>query len=177
MMKGTVEEFSQKLNNRFAQPDHRRWQLAQLSSIEYKGNAGAYIEEFEQILQQVSERLLDDSVVSFMKRLTFEIRQKYIGNQDNFQSIETMYASLMRYKAFNQNNKIATARKTIQEDKKDFDRKSKPYCVYGKKRGHVRESCWKLNNNKEDEIVLESENSAMMALEARREKTNGFLVD
>jgi hypothetical protein len=88
-----------------------------------------------------------------------------------------MYASLMRYKALNQKYKMATARKAIQEDKKNFNCKSKLFCVYCKKRGHVRESCWKLNKNKEDEIVLESKNSATMAPDARSDNTIGFIVD
>jgi hydrogenase maturation factor HypF (carbamoyltransferase family) len=62
----------------------------------------------------------------------------------------------MRYNTFNQNNEIATARKAIQEERKDIDRKNKPFCIYCKKRGHVREHCWKLKKNKEDEIVPEA---------------------
>jgi hypothetical protein len=41
----------------------------------------------------------------------------------------------------------------------------------------VRKDCGKLNKNKEYEIVLESENSARLALDARSQNTIRFIVD
>jgi hypothetical protein len=74
--------------------------------------------------------LLDDNLVSLMAQIPYETSKKLIGNQNNFLSIKTIYASLMRYKAFDQKTEIALARKAIQGEIKDIDRKSKSLCVY-----------------------------------------------